>query len=710
MAGKFKYPKAVIAFITAFAVFLVGMDVLLVSQERKKLYSEFENQAQNELVLIGTFVTEPILRHQYSVVEQFILQWGGKKPEILELEAFSPKKYSLAKFKRLSPQNHSKSFRHSVKFMDRNLLELVVVKSSSAIESHLQAFWEHLLFRSFFVLGVFGIILWFILQQFALRPLEQEVKRRRRAETELKKAHDHLESEVDQRTMELATEKELLSVTLRSIGDGVITTDVDGRIVLMNKMAETLTGWRSKDAVAQPLDQVFNIINVKTREPCESPVHKVIDTGQIIGFENHMLLIAKDGSQKNIADSCTPIRDKDSRIIGVVLAFRDTTDQLRMEQELMKLEKLESIGVLAGGIAHDFNNILAGILGNINLAVQDENLKNRTKEYLISAEKASLRAKDLTHQLLTFSKGGEPVKEISGLGNIIRNSGSFVLHGNKVNCRFDIPEDLWLVDIDKGQISQVIQNIVLNAGQAMPDGGTIEICCENTVVKNKRYKLPVQKGNYVKICIQDTGTGIPDDVIGKIFDPYFSTKKMGSGLGLAITHSIILKHGGYIFVESKLGGGTSFTIYLPSSTQQKPPNLELSAQNDSSKKAKILLMDDEEMVRTVTRSMLIQFGHDVVLCANGEEALKLYGEGLDTNNNFNLAIMDLTVPGGMGGQETAREILKMDPKARLIVSSGYSNNPVMASYEEYGFCGTIVKPYRIQELSKVINQVLAQNL
>jgi PAS domain S-box-containing protein len=709
MVGKFKYPKAVIAFITAFAVFLVGMDVLLVSQERKKLYTEFENQAQNELVLIGTFVTEPILKHQYSVVEQFILQWGEKKPEILELEAFSPKKYSLARFKRLSPKNHSKSFRHIVKFMDRNLLELVVVKSSSAIESHLKAFWGHLIFRSFFVLGVFGIILWFILQQFALRPLEEEVKRRRRAENELQKAHDHLESEVEQRTMELSTEKELLSVTLRSIGDGVITTDVDGRIVLMNKMAETLTGWQTQDAAGQPLDRVFNIINVKTREPCESPVHKVIDTGQIIGLENHTVLIAKDGSQKNIADSGAPIRNKKSRIIGVVLVFRDTTDQLRMEQELMKIEKLESIGVLAGGIAHDFNNILAGILGNINLAAQEENLKNRTKEYLISAEKASLRAKDLTQQLLTFSKGGEPVKQISGLGNIIRNSAGFVLHGNKVNCRFDIPEDLWLVDIDKGQISQVIQNIVLNAGHAMPDGGTIEICCENIVVKNKRYRLPVQKGNYVKICIQDTGTGIPNDVIGKIFDPYFSTKKMGSGLGLAITHSIILKHGGYIFVESTLGGGTTFTIYLPSSTQQKTPNFELSAQNGSPKKAKILLMDDEEMVRAVTRSMLTQFGHDVVLCAKGEEALKLYCEGLDTNNNFNLAIMDLTIPGGMGGQETAREILKMDPKAKLIVSSGYSNNPVMASYEEYGFCGTIVKPYRIQELSKVINQVLALN-
>ena len=706
MAGKVKYPKAVIAFITAFAVFFVGMDVLLISQERKKLYTEFENQAQNELALIGTFVTEPLLKHQYSVVEQFLLQWGEKKPEIIELEAFSPEKYSLAIFKRPCPQTSSRSFRYIVKFMDQNLLELAVVKNLSAIESHLQEFWKHIILRSFFALGVFGMILWFILQRFALGPLEEEVKKRRRVESELQKAHDYLEAEVDQRTLALSMEKERLSVTLRSIGDGVITTDVEGRIVLINKLAEKLTGWQTEEAVGQPLARVFNIINEKTRELCENPVHKVIDTGQIVGLANHTALIAKDGSEKSIADSGAPIKDKESRIIGVVLVFRDITDQLRMEQELMKVEKLESIGVLAGGIAHDFNNILAAIMGNIHLASHDENINSKTKEFLIKAEKASLRARDLTQQLLTFSKGGEPVKEISCLGNIIKDSASFVLHGNKVNCRFDIPEDLWLVDIDKGQISQVIQNIVLNAGHAMPNGGTVAICCENTVVKNEKIRLPVQKGNYIKICIQDTGTGITDEVIGRIFDPYFSTKKMGSGLGLAITHSIIIKHGGHIFAESKSGTGTTFTIYLPSSKQGKTPSHEFSAQSDASSNAKILLMDDDEMVGSVVKSMLVRLGHEVVLCAEGEEVIKLYSKGIDTNNNFDLVIMDLTIPGGMGGENAAREILKIDPKARLIVSSGYSNNTVMASHQEYGFCAAIVKPYKIQELSKVISQVL----
>ncbi|MCJ7600412.1 MAG: ATP-binding protein, partial [Desulfobulbaceae bacterium] len=364
---------------------------------------------------------------------------------------------------------------------------------------------------------------------------------------------------------DLQKETEKLSVTLRSIGDGVIATDFNGRVVLINKIAETLTGWRQEEAAGKLLGEVFNIINEKTRNPCVNPVDKVISSGRIIGLANHTALIARDGTERSIADSGAPIFDRESRIIGVILVFRDITDQLRMEEELLKVKKLESVGVLAGGIAHDFNNILAAILGNINLASlfikpEDEKVHDLLKE----AEKASLRARDLTQRLLTFAKGGDPVKKTASIAEIIKDTAGFVLRGSNVRCEYHISQDLWPVEVDASQMSQVIQNIILNAKQAMPAGGVIDVSCEN-FVKDKNQILPLHAGEYVKISITDKGIGIADTLLEKIFDPYFTTKQTGSGLGLAIAHSIVMKHDGYILVKSRQGAGTTFTIYLRAS-------------------------------------------------------------------------------------------------------------------------------------------------
>lgn len=504
----------------------------------------------------------------------------------------------------------------------------------------------------------------------------------------------------------LAAEKERLSVTLRSIGDGVITTDISGNIVLLNKVAENLTGWSSKEAAGRPLEEVFHIINKQSGEICANPVSEVISSGQIVDLANHTALIARDGTERSIADSGAPILDAESKMLGVVLVFRDVSDRVRTEKELLKVKKLESIGILAGGIAHDFNNILAAILGNINLALFDPDLQDKTKKLLTEAEKASFRAKDLTQQLLTFAKGGEPVKEVSSLNNVIKDSANFVLHGDKVACRFDIPADLWLVDIDKGQMSQVIQNIVLNASQAMPEGGTIEITGEN-FTSVSRDALPfAQDGKFVKISIQDSGIGMPANIVEKIFDPYFSTKHGGSGLGLAITQSIINKHNGHISVESTPGIGTTFTIFLQALEKTNIPQQQSLERVEAASQAKILIMDDDKMVRTVAREMLMHLGHKVELSENGEEALKLYREAADSGKKFNLIIMDLTIPGGMGGQAAVQEILNINPAAKVIVSSGYSNDPIMANYQDYGFCAAITKPYQLQALAKVINQVL----
>ncbi|MFP3983596.1 MAG: PAS domain S-box protein [Desulfurivibrionaceae bacterium] len=506
----------------------------------------------------------------------------------------------------------------------------------------------------------------------------------------------------------LAEEKERLAVTLRSIGDGVITTDTRGRVTMMNKVAEDLTGWPQDEALGHPLTEVFKIINELTRSVCENPVEKVLSSGRIVGLANHTALISRDGSERTIADSGSPIRDRESRVIGVVLVFRDVTQQLRMEKEMTKIKKLESIGVLAGGIAHDFNNILAGILGNLNLALFDRNMGKETRELLSEAEKASVRAKSLTAQLLTFSRGGEPVKETASLEEIIRDSAEFILHGDRVTCTFDIQDDLWLVDVDKGQISQVIQNLILNASHAMPEGGTIEVTCENIETISGEHIFLSSDQKHVKITVTDHGVGIPESFIDKIFDPYFSTKQEGSGLGLPISYSIINKHGGHILVDSKPGEGTVFTIYLPASKKSlADERIEEETRSGIERSAKVMVMDDEALIREMSKSMLERLGHEVLLVKDGTEAIQLYRKQKEAGRSVDLIIMDLTIPGGMGGREAVQEILAFDPGAKVIVSSGYSNDPVMSNYRGYGFKAVIFKPYKLQELRKVIDQVLS---
>lgn len=506
---------------------------------------------------------------------------------------------------------------------------------------------------------------------------------------------------------ELASEKERLAVTLRSIGDGVITTDDRGRIVLMNKVAEALTGWRQYEAAGRLLPEVFHIVHQRTGERCDNPVNEVLATGELTDLANDTVLIARDGSKKIIANSGAPIRDPQSAVIGSVIVFRDVTEKTRMEEELFRVKKLESVGVLAGGIAHDFNNILVGILGNISLARQCLNDPDKTDAMLRNTEKAALRAKDLTAQLLTFSRGGEPVIQSVSIATTVAESAEFALRGSNIKIILSIPDDLWLVNADTGQISQVIQNIVLNSCQAIPEGGTIEISCLNSTDCEPKPEFP--QGKCVRILIRDNGPGIPEEIIGKIFDPYFTTKDDGSGLGLAICHSIIKKHNGTITVESKPGEGTLFTIMLPvSSTQEIDQQLEFPCHSFSQSRAKILVMDDDEMILELSRQMLEYLGHEVVTAGDGEIALRKYEKAMQERYPFDLVIMDLTIPGGMGGEKAIRKLLKLDPEARAIVSSGYSNDKVMADYIHHGFKGVIVKPYQMEDLDKAIRKTLAK--
>lgn len=473
------------------------------------------------------------------------------------------------------------------------------------------------------------------------------------------------------------------------------------RFLRFNKAGEELLGCDSKDLLGK---NDYDFFPKEEADFFTKKDKEVLAKKELIDIPEEPIQ-TKDKGTRILHTKKIPILDENGEPLFLLGISEDITGKQQTEQELFKIKKLESVGVLAGGIAHDFNNILSAILGNINLALFDETLNDRTKKLLSEAEKASLRAKDLTQQLLTFAKGGEPVKETFSLENVIKDSANFVLHGDKVACRFDFSTDLWLVDIDKGQIGQVIQNTVLNSSHAMPDGGVINVSCENVFLTDEQDFPKLQKGRFVKISIEDSGIGIPAKIIEKIFDPYFSTKQEGSGLGLAISQSIINKHGGHLSVKSKLGEGTTFTIYLPASEQTKTQDQKSDVYEIKSTQAKILIMDDEDMVRTVAKEMLTQLGHDVLLAKSGEEAIKLYKESINENNKFNLVLMDLTIPGGMGGEEAVKEILAIDPDAKVIVSSGYSNDPIMANFKDYGFCSAIVKPFKLQELSSVIGQI-----
>ena len=392
--------------------------------------------------------------------------------------------------------------------------------------------------------------------------------------------------------------------------------------------------------------------------------------------------------------------------MGMVLVFRDITEKQKIEEERLKASKLESIGVLAGGLAHDFNNILTAILMNISLAKKCAYPQEEVFRRLTEAEKASLRAKDLTQQLLTFSKGGLPVKKTISIAQLIRDSVNFVLRGSSVRCEFFLSEDLWPVEVDEGQITQVIHNLVINAQQAMPQGGVIQIYGENVMISAEEagLGLPLPAGNYIKISLKDSGVGIPEEHLTKIFDPYFTTKEKGSGLGLTTVYSIIQKHKGYITAQSKLGAGTTFHLYLPAS-QKSIPTENRVEENPPSGKGKILIMDDENIVTEAVSQMLSYMGYQVEVAKDGSEAIQLYQKAKELGQPFQVTIMDLTVPGGMGGKEAIARLREIDPHVKAIVSSGYSNDPVMANFQQYGFSGVIAKPYRWEELSKLLQNL-----
>ena len=388
---------------------------------------------------------------------------------------------------------------------------------------------------------------------------------------------------------------------------------------------------------------------------------------------------------------------------GGVAIFEDITERKKAEAERLQFSKLESLGTLAGGIAHDFNNILTAILGNIGLAALDDKIGPRVKDRLAQAEAACLRAQALSQQLLTFAKGGAPVKKLFSVAELLTESTAFTCVGSPVKCETTFPENLWSIEADPGQIGQIFQNLTINAIQAMPTGGTIKVWAENLTLGTES-DLPLSAGRYIKISVRDQGMGIPAEHLPRIFDPYFTTKQKGSGLGLASAYAIIKKHHGHIAVESKPGVGTTFYIYLPAVEQQVTPQPEEDRELLVGK-GKILVMDDEEMVREVLGRMLARLGYEAEFARDGGEAIEMFVQAQGSGQAFAAVILDLTVPGGMGGKETMARLLEIDPQVKAIVSSGYSDDPIMADFQKYGFSGVIAKPYKISELGKILQEV-----
>ena len=718
-----KYLRTLLAFILVLALFLIGLDTFFFLREQRNSALEQDEKTRHELELVGAFVIEPMLKQEFSKVEQFLLQWGRNNPEVKAIHAFFPKGESLAEFENFLPSNDLLIASTPIYFEGQHLLTLEIVKDRNISEAPLQRFKRNLILLSIALTSFLGIVLWILLRFMAIRPLEQEINRRQKVEEELQNSHDLLESRVQERTMELteavidlhremverhhaegelAAEKERLLVTMRSIGDGVISTDIKGRVVLLNKVAEQLTGWEHHEALGRPLDEIFQLLDGDTRCPLETPVARVLRTNQVFMLPARALLTDRNGVEREIADSAAPIHNELSELVGAVLVFRDETEKNRMTTDLLKVKKLESVGVLAGGIAHDFNNILTAILGNIDLALRLAQGDADTRSLLESAKKASLRAKTLTDQLLTFAKGGEPIKQLAAIDEVIRDSTEFVLRGSNVRGEFNLPTDLWPIQMDSGQISQVIQNIILNAAQAMQNGGIINITCYNLPQKNNT----VESEDFVSIAIRDSGSGIPASLLECIFDPYFTTKEKGNGLGLAITHSIVIKHGGRITVGSEEGLGTTFTIWLPASPKEQITGKDMVKIKKTARSNRIMVMDDDKTIRVLTQNILEYLGYTVVLATDGIEAIRLYQEYLDAGTPIDLTIMDLTIPGGMGGQEAIKGLLALNPLAKVIVASGYSNDPVMANYRDYGFVAMLSKPFAVMELSSEISRIL----
>lgn len=583
---------------------------------------------------------------------------------------------------------------------------------------------KSIIWAALFGLGGLGFLVFILLFN---------IRARRRVEESLRKARTELEGKVAERTRDLSGLNEQLSDLNRQLteANGKLGNDLEERQQaeqelrksqnILNKIFEAnpdhlvvidrnlrivhsnwLGGYEYVPAeIRQQNMYCYEAYNQGQNKPCEScAALEVFKTGKPVFTEMYNARIGY------LEIRAVPIVDESGNVLMVAEHIRDITEKKKMEEELLKAQKLESLGVLAGGIAHDFNNLLTAIMGNISLAKVVAEPATKAFDRLVDAEKACERATGLTQQLLTFSRGGAPVKKTASIVQIISDSAGFMLRGSNVKCEFTLQKDLWAADVDEGQMGQVINNLVINADQAMPDGGVISVSAENVTITASDL-LPLPAGRYILIAIQDQGEGISPQNLAKIFDPYFTTKERGSGLGLATVYSIIKRHQGHLEVESTEGVGSVFRLYIPASDKEIEPVQHTGTETNSRDGfGRILVMDDEEIIREIAREILQHLGYEVEVCGDGKSALALYREALNSGHRFDAVIMDLTIQGGMGGKETMKALLDIDLAVKGIVSSGYNNDPILAHFREFGFSGVVSKPYTVRELQETLQELV----
>ena len=507
----------------------------------------------------------------------------------------------------------------------------------------------------------------------------------------------------------LAAEKERLAVVLGNVGDGVVAADAEHGITVLNRAAEALTGWSEREAIGRPLPDVYRIVESGTGQ---SPAAVLDATGGAppVAYTRRATLLTRDLRERPIEDVVTPLTDGAGRPSGTVIAFRDVTDRIRAQEEQERAGRLSSLGVLAGGIAHDFNNILAAIMGNVSLVrVRLSGIKEADAS-LDQAEQACVRARQLTQQLLTFARGGAPLKRPLRLGPLLQESARIALSGSNVRMVSAIDPGLWALDADEGQLVQVFQNLLLNARQAMADGGTVDVRAENLAEQEARsaHGGMMKAGPYVLVSIADHGAGIPEGLLRRVFEPYFTTKPKGSGLGLATAYSIVTNHGGFIDVDSTVGRGTVVRVRLPALLSASVEGPSMTNAPARAGKGRVLVLDDDESVRDVIWHMLHELGYECEAVSIGEEAIAKYAGALTSGSPFDIVLLDLTIPGGMGGTDVLRELRRIDGDVRAIVASGYAREGVMARYREHGFRGIVTKPFSLQELQEVLDRVLSE--
>jgi len=523
-----------------------------------------------------------------------------------------------------------------------------------------------------------------------LQALRKELNDARGALTELQKN--------SLQYAELQSSAALFRSLVESMPQNVFSKDLHGRFTFANRNYCATEGKSLIDILGKT---DFDLHPYELAQKYLQDDQKIIQSGETVDFVEIHQPLGEDKYFVHVIK--TPVNDSQGRVVGLLGMFWDITEEKKVEEERLKIDKLESLGLLAGGIAHDFNNWLTGLFGNLELAKIYLTPDHKSYQFINSAGRSMENLIQLTRQLLTFAKGGEPIKECISIGDLIVETATFSIRGSNIKLRFDIQDTLWSVLADKGQLSQVISNLVINAQQAMPTGGTITIHARNSADADARY---------IKIDVHDQGIGIAKQHLNKIFDPYFTTKQKGSGLGLSTTHSIITKHNGNLSVTSHPNAGTCFTITLPAeettSHMTPPSQVQASPPPTPVEAARILVMDDDPMILSLLETVLTEMGHNVTLASTGQDAVECYRDSLKESAPYNLVILDLTIPGEMGGKRVAREIIKMDPDAKLIVSSGYATDDTMAQYKKYGFKARVTKPYSLAELGSTINILLNQ--